>query len=103
SDGGKTGHFADHPESVFDVVNHIGLGLRNFHSARSAITGSTRDARRAGSQQAMKAAPPSTRAVKTHETTVGAGMADHWLRTTRTRPEVIIPPVAKPIAINVAP
>jgi len=47
------------------------------HSARNAITGSTRPARRAGNQHAIPAARQSTIAPKNHANMLGVGRPDH--------------------------
>ena len=64
--------------------NRVARGARDpqklsyrFHSARSAITGSTRDARRAGSQHAIITAMPSTIAAQMHAMRFGAGISAH--------------------------
>src|SRR5439155_15841685 len=52
-------------------------GEHRFHSARRAITGSTRAARRAGSQHAIITAMPSTIAAEMHAIRFGAGISAH--------------------------
>ena len=47
------------------------------HSARSAMIGSTREARRAGSQHAIITAMPSTMAALMHASRFGAGISAH--------------------------
>ncbi len=49
----------------------------SHHSARRAITGSTRAALRAGSQHAIITAMPSTIAAQMHAIRFGAGISAH--------------------------
>ena len=75
-------------------ARHSGRGARapkklsqRFHSARRAITGSTRDALRAGSQQAIITAMPSTIAAQMHAIRLGAGHFRPLISATRPPPK----------------
>src|SRR4051812_17596979 len=84
-DDGEAWRFGQRSERVFEVRDHKDFKVvrrlswlsHHFHSARSAITGSTRAARRAGSQHAIITAMPSTIAAEIHAIRFGAGISAH--------------------------
>ena len=80
-DDGEPWRFSQRPERVFEVGDHKDLSRIRLqvtdHSARRAITGSTRAALRAGSQHAIITAMPSTIAAQMHAIRFGAGISAH--------------------------